>query len=673
MRLNTPISFALLLALTVLGCGDSGGGSLGDETPATLDVIDDTSSTPDVEGSSPDDASDVAADPGPDVLACPEVADPWPIDAAQTKFAMSLFHYNVQYVIGGLEYFDDDGISYTVGFDAEGWDNDKVEDWIVVETFEPILDLYAKHPTWRVDIELQGYMIDVMAKRHPTVLEKLAELVRSGQVELISFHYAAQLFLAFPREDMERSLARTYEVMDAHCLPLSGVVFNQEGQAGMGRQRMLVDEGYEVGVFPKNLFKYQHIDTPWWPYYASEGGTLIVGPGQVDPESGIDVAWDFFDDGELRAVEGFVNPYLAPIGGANEERLAEFEQMLMDREAAGYVLTTIGDYVRHLEAQGVEKKPAPPLLDGTWQPTSTTSIHRWLGGQSDVWQEDEEDNKVRAGNAVARMHVSATQVLLERAHAEGVDVADAVDRMATAWDRTFDAEVSDCSGVNPFRGEVLFGLNTNAWLLEETTSLRTLLLDALGWEHVTVDLETRSATQTPGPYVAGPREPAEPPLELAIESPGRTAEVAWYEIDADRWRVEIGFSAASAEGCEACELRFLRASFPRTEDMIRYSPGLIEDEVLEHPFDAFAFETGEVWLPLANGLIGLGDGWWAIKHVRQVHVTARVAPADPTIEFIDRNIWKDDTVTWAFEVVQGSAAEALAIANGLNTWPVVHY
>ena len=663
--LPSPLLVCLVVA-TLCSCGDDSGSAPEVGEADTADVV----GAVDVAPGTADGATADAEPPGP---SCPEVAEPWPIDATQTKFAMSLFHYNVQYVIGGLEYFDDDGISYTVGFDAEGWDNDKVEDWIIVETFEPILDLYAKHPTWRVDIELQGLMISVMAERHPAVLEKLATLVRSGQVELISFHYAAQLFLAFPREDLERSLVRTREVMDAHCLPLSGVVFNQEGQAGMGRQRMLVEEGYEVGVFPKNLFKYQHIDTPWWPWYASEGGTLVVGPGQVDPASGVDVAWDFFDDGELRAVEGFVNPYLAPIGGKNEERLAEFEQMLIDREAAGYTLTTIGDYVRHLDAMGVEKKQAPPLLDGTWQPTSTTSIHRWLGGQSDVWQDDEEDNKVRSGNAVARMHVAATQVLLEHAVAEGVDVGDAVERMATAWDRTFNAEVSDCSGVNPFRGEVLFGLETNAWLLEETTAVRTLLFGALGWEHATIDLRERTALEVPGPWVAGPLTPADPPLELTLESPGRGAEVAWYEIEPDRWRVEIGFSAASAEGCDACELRLLRAAFPRSEDMIRYSPGLIEDEVLEHPFDAFAFETGEAWLPLANGLIGLGDDWWAIKHVRQVHVTARVAPADPTIDFIDRNIWKDDTVTWAFEVVHATADEALAIANDLNTWPTVHY
>ena len=40
---------------------------------------------------------------------------------------------------------------------------------------------------------------------------------------------------------------------------------------------MLVDEGYEIGVYPRNLWGYvRHEETPW-PYYESEGGTLIVG------------------------------------------------------------------------------------------------------------------------------------------------------------------------------------------------------------------------------------------------------------------------------------------------------------------------------------------------------------------------------------------------------------
>ena len=86
---------------------------------------------------------------------------------------MSLFHYNIEYVIGGLETVDESGETLVVGGfeDAAGWDNDRVEDWIVTETLLPILEMYERHPSWGVTIELQAYMIEVMAERHPEGLE----------------------------------------------------------------------------------------------------------------------------------------------------------------------------------------------------------------------------------------------------------------------------------------------------------------------------------------------------------------------------------------------------------------------------------------------------------------------------------------------------------------------
>ena len=155
---------------------------------------------------------------------------------------MSLFHFNIEYVIGGLDYTDHSGKRHLLvdQQSAAGWDNDRVEDWIVTESFHPILAMCDKHPDWGVDIELQAYMVEVLAARHPQTLALLRKLAVRGQVELVSFHNAAQLFLAFPYEDHARSISATKAVFDAHCLPRSGVVFNQERQSGEGRQRALV-------------------------------------------------------------------------------------------------------------------------------------------------------------------------------------------------------------------------------------------------------------------------------------------------------------------------------------------------------------------------------------------------------------------------------------------------
>jgi len=589
---------------------------------------------------------------------------------------MSLFHYNIEYVIGGLEVVDESGDLVAVGGfdDAFGWDNDRVEDWIVVETLVPILEMYAKHPTWAVTLEMQAYMVEVMAERHPEALDLLRDLALAGQAELVSFHYAAQLFLAFPREDLQRSIALTREVFEANCLPLSGVVFNQEGQAGEGRQRMLVEEGYEIGVYPKNLWGYVRQGETPWPYYASEGGTLIVGPGGVDPASGVEVAWDFFDDGELRAVEGGMNPYLAYAFSASEDRVAEFEAQLQAREDSGFALVTITDYVRHLEARGLDKPLAPPLLDGTWQPPSTDSIHRWLGGRSQAFHEDEEDNRVRAGNAVARTWVAATQRVLDRAVEDSVELGDAPARVSALWEALFHAEVSDGSGVNPWLGEVLFCIRMNDWITEESAAVVAQLRAALdlGPGLTRVDLASGVVDAWAPVPIGGMALADSAPIEVSVRADKRATTEVWYEISPTRWRYELSFGAATIDDdCDPCDWRLVEVHFPRTSDTLAYSPALIEDAVRSYPLDAFTFQNGEVYLPLPNGLIGLGDNLWVIKHVREQHIAARVAPADPTVAFIDATPQVLTEDTWVFELVQGTAAQALAVAHRLNITPVV--
>ncbi|RMG17139.1 MAG: hypothetical protein D6729_09575, partial [Deltaproteobacteria bacterium] len=325
------------------------------------------------------DTTDGGAGEGP-ACTLPEVR-PQPVDPARRRFAMTVFHFNIEYVMGGL---DGDGERYEplCGETCAGWDNQAVEDWIVRESFAPVVDFYLEHPQWGANIELQAYMIEVIAERFPDLLPKLRTLVARGQIELSSFHYADQLFLAFPARDLQRSQALTRAVFERTCLPLSPVVFDQEGQAGAGWLRWLGTHGYRIGIFPKNLYRYQHgADATWWPLYADGDARMIIGPGGVDPESGVEFAWPFFDDGELLAVSGGLAPYLAPLVETDPARLDAFAEELSSLEAQGYLVTTVSDVVAHLEAAGIEARPVPPLLDGTWQAPSTDSIHRWLGGR----------------------------------------------------------------------------------------------------------------------------------------------------------------------------------------------------------------------------------------------------------------------------------------------------
>lgn len=664
--LSIPLVILLGFAFSISACGGDGGGAA--DTGVAPDATDggiagDTTTSSDA---APDGAPDTG---GPACGGMGEVPIDDP-DPTQTKFAFSLFHFNVQYVAGGLSYVDEQGFEHTALPGAEGWDNDKVEDWIIRETFAPVIDFYLAHPQWKANIELQAYMIDVIAERHPDLLEPLRTVTQRGQVELMSFHYSDQLFLAFPREDLERSIAATKATFARHCLPLAGAVFDQEGQAGEGRQDVLVQEGYTVGIFPRNLWKHQYGDAPPWPWYRSRGGDLVVGPGGVDPASGIETEWLLFDDGELLAATGGVDPYFAHAARFDPANLVAYAERIQAKEDEGFRIAHVSDYVRHLAARGVEKREAPRLLDGTWQPPSTRSIHRWLGGRGILWWLAERDNEVRTGNARARAEILFAETLRDHAAAADLATGAADALLASAWRDLWLAEVSDATGINPWAGEIRYGLQHNAAARSQAEQAIALLKESLDVPWVAIDTATGVVTALDDLPMPEPPAPiANPPFAPSVRADGRTVDIEWVEAGPTGVELHVLFSAATGTPAEGEDHRIVEVGFPRTEDRILYSPGLLDDEVADLPFEMFAWSDGEFFLPLGNGLIGLGDGRWMVKHTQFVHLAARLAPDDDQIRFIDETIPADEPATWIFAYVEGTPEDALAVAHRLNVRP----
>jgi hypothetical protein len=670
LRVTIPFA-ALVVALA--GCDEASPDKAADTVSDT--VLDgDTGGVPSADVVTGDTSSDAMGDP--ESKACtfkqPQLAA---VDSKRSKFAMALFHFNVEYVIGGLEAKDPSGktLFFMDNPKNAGWSDEKTEDYIVRETLLPILAMYDKHPGWGVDIEMQGRMVEVMAARHPDVIELLRKLAQRGQVEVISFHHSAQFFLAFPKEDLVRSIGRVKEVFAKHCLPLGKAVFDQEGQAGEGRQKVLVQQGYQIGVFPKNLWKYQHKDLePWWPLYSSEGGDLIVGPGSVDPKSGIEVAWSFFDDGELRAVADKpfqLNPYFAPTAPHLPERVKAFEDQLAAMEAQGWAHVTVEDYVRHVKAKGIAAKPAPPLLDGTWQAPSTQSVRQWMG-RIGLWMDTEADNTVRSMTAVASIYVRLAQVLLELAEKAGKATPDHTVAVHDLWTGLWRAQVSDTTGINPWAGEVWFGLRTIGQVVKDATKVTGALLKALApTASSIVDLQTRQFTNTADNVKLDSGADVPLPLAVTVEAPGRTVTVTARQQAEARFSILVKASKPADPTDRTIAVRF-----PRTGSEISYSPGLLEGELRTYPLSAFQFLLDEAYLPLANGLIGLGDDWWLVKSTAWVHVAARISPKDSFIEFRDDTVNADftkSTVEWRFALVKGKGAAALEYANRLNIWPTI--
>ena len=217
----------------------------GEEADAPPDVADETTGAEDAAVEDSEDLDADAEEEGASEPDCtmPDVIPEDPVDPTVTKFALQMMHFNIQYVAGGLAGFCPVFCDY---------DERATEDLIIRESFVPVLDFYLDHPTWGVDIELPSYMIEVLAERWPDELAKLQTLTQRGQVSLISFHFSAQLFLAFPIYDQQKSWELTRDIFEEYCLPRSPTVFNQEGEFGEGRHEFMREHGYTIGVFPKN-------------------------------------------------------------------------------------------------------------------------------------------------------------------------------------------------------------------------------------------------------------------------------------------------------------------------------------------------------------------------------------------------------------------------------------
>jgi uncharacterized protein (TIGR03382 family) len=577
--------------------------------------------------------------------------------ARAERVEATLYHYNIQYVAGGMLGFPD-GRGSLSGYQLT---EAEVEDAIVRESFAPLLEIYERHPAWKADLEMQGLFVEVLAARHPDVLARLRALANRGQIELVSIHYSDQLFLAYPRRDLERSLLRTRDVFRTHGLPLSSVAFAQEGQFGEGMLAFLGDHGFRVAVLPKNLLSYMLGYEPDALFYRAPGMDVVVG-GRSGAHGDLAISWSGPADGET-ILTGSTNPYLGPSFRAQPQDLYAFEAERAAREAAGTRFVTVSELV----ALARDRAPAvelPPLTDGTWQPRSTRNLFLWMGGLGglfDIAVPTENDNAVLTANVRASLAVRACEVVASAARAlpGAADRSRALDEAARAL---MLAQVSDSTGWNPWLGEVNYAL-THARIAFERARSCVDHPALRGPARRRVYLGPGLVLDDPPPDPEPP--PADAPFAVEATAPGRGVSLRWRRIAADRRALWADFTPSSTAE------RAISLLFPMAFDRIVYVPALDEGRVVDLP--ASAFGATEHTLPLPSGLVGLGPGVFLVKSTRHVHLAALVRPGDRQIELRDETARADEPQHWRFEVVEGDAGRALQVAFEINLAPPLDF
>jgi hypothetical protein len=574
----------------------------------------------------------------------------------QQKFAAALFHCNLQYVEGGtLGMLPLPGLLNVFPNWEQG--NNAIEDMIIERSFEPLLDLYAKHPTWGLDIEMESYYLEVLAARHPTVLAKLIQLIQNNQAEVISFHYSAQFFLAYGRTAWDHSVAEVKADFTEYGVPLSDVVFAQEGQSGMGMATAMAANGYKHMVWPKNLWIYQHGSFTPAPLYAFGNLDMVPAPLDINYNNGqLQLTWTYLDDQEIWATNG-IDPYFPPFFITCQSCIDAYETQLEQLETNGYKIARVTDYIAAVNALNIAPAAPPPLFDGTWQPSSTDGVHRWLGGLGTLFFESdgERDNHVHTLNEIAFRELQAAETI---ATVAGLSVADEIDVL---WHLLNLGMGSDATGVNPIGSEAGFGISHAAEVARRAREIIEEGKTKLGLTTAAIDIAAGTAVAGTAP--AEPPIVASGPVEPQIDVTGRVATSTWRQ-SADNpqlWRLDIGFSAGAN--------RTIAVTFPGTSTEVVFTHALVDNEPVIFNRSDFTFDHW--WMPLPNGMLNLDDDLFVIADLSMVHVAAKIVLTDGSATFQDDTATVDSAINWRFYFLRGTPADALAFANGLNIQPTL--
>lgn len=597
----------------------------------------------------------------------PEAPMAFPMDAP--RYALNVFHFNLQYVAGGLDGYL--GV-YTISDEA-------LQDAIIVESYAPLIALYESHPTWGASFEMQGLMVEVMAKRHPEILARTRTLVQRGQIDVMSYHWSDQLVTAYGHRDMRWSWDENQAIFDATCLPRAPVHFLQEGQFGPGIQSFAGAKG-ELVILPRNLMKFFHDPVPSGLWFDNRGYATITTDGQN--QGGIELAWTFVDDGEILATAG-ANPYLPDVFKANDKAVADYEAKLlaMESEDVPWVHVPVSHYVKVLKAKGVAKTPIePPILDGSWQPKGSDNMHLWMGGTGQEPGE-ERDNLILRTNVALSQRIAAVEQLRRRVALDGAESSlapefDAVLREAKR--ELLLAQVSDATGWRPVHTEVKYSLSHQTRAKELVDALARHALWHLGKREGAVHVAVADGAFSEEPPavvhddVGTPLAAAPAGLDGITAESTRPSTLTWTD-HGEFVQLEVTFPATEQVTYGTAAPPAVALVIPLATDEIAYSPATEHETILRVPFTGYAFNAlpAELGLPLPNGLLEIAPSWTLVLDQRTIHLAALVAT--------DRVMFKDgtqpghETAQWRLRFYPHGADDTLAAANALNVTPVVTF
>ncbi|MEI6680309.1 MAG: hypothetical protein WCL21_16995 [Mariniphaga sp.] len=545
---------------------------------------------------------------------------------AQEKYAIGMFHFNLQYVAGDY----------------------RIESRIIKESLYPVLQFFEKNPKYKSDIEIQGYAIEVLSEEHPEVLSLFKKLIDRGQIELVIAHYSDQFFIGYPALDLQKSIEISDKVLSDHGMKRSKVFFGQEIQWTPAYASVLKDK-YDLIVTSSDPHSYYRDKT--MPLvnvtYGKDQILGLIGAGEKKLDG---LQWDFafLDDGEVfNSLDYRSNFYRVP--DQEKQSIDRFRKL----EKEGYKFVTMSELATRIQASKGYKVPDYPFVpEGTWN-MSVCGPYMWMGRQrSGV----EKDGITRAASYRLRGEIMMADRLVGYAASKGIEVKELHKQMTDVWKHLLLSEVSDASGWSPLLVEVQYTDNEVAnaeLLLKEVMSKLKVMLPSTTQPML---VNTRNELLQPAGAIKSAAASASI-LPVAFAVRAETFESTIKKFNDNLYCLEIK--------CQRPLDGAVEIVFDTPASGLFYSAGAGEDIAVEIPTDlrhdpAFA---------LSNGFIYLNNGFSLIKDCSVEHLAATWKVKEQKLVFREELNKNNPEMNMRFYLLKGSVDEGLALANKLNTWP----
>ncbi|MBD3352853.1 MAG: hypothetical protein GF364_15315 [Candidatus Lokiarchaeota archaeon] len=625
------------------------------------------------------------------------------------KYSMSIYHFNLQYKAGDKNsYFE-----------------------LVKASFTPFVRFFDEHPEWKASLEIQGHFIGFLARHFPEDLALLRKLNLRNQIEIVNVHYSDQVYLAYPYRDMVESCKINKEIFDRYGLKRSGVFFAQENFFGEGAERYMREQGFNIALLNQHFYSHHHKTRKFAPYYKYKSiFALIKGAHGYNAENNsrqIIQRFSYWDDGELAFARG--NNYM-PGYGASEKAYQNHTYKYKRLESQGFQMVSVTDYINRMRALDLQPVEIGPFTDGSWNMDYYGGVYLWMGTYRLPW---ERDGEIRSFTYQSRNKLLATEKLIEWGESQGIKIPQEIKLdLKMAWKHQLLAEVSDSTGQTPVLVEIYYTPKESRDCIQYCNKILMQLEDIFKEKNISlpwgkyIDTSKESTDNKilldniPACYGVENRAGYElkksdldlltyADLEDLIGGSVRMLRVrkksikySLYETDLPddidevkhvifdiRWHPNYSLFMSRV-------LSFFRTAknytftplydnkignysgliFPLNEEKLIYCPALMEDTPKVYDLDKFDFKR--TWLGLPNGLIGLGNDVYIIKHnyYRDTHIAATLntdnqfVQGENTVSFMTLNPPRK-TYNWRFSIFKGSLKNAVVLANKLNVNPVV--